>query len=121
VQASSRRHFSSSSAFEEGAYRRSRRTADLATWNSLLLDRLPDYDAADRLDRLTEHPALGGAELLLLRARWARQAGALDQARALTTEALDQLPGHHELLAFAAEIGAELPVRAQRVVGDRRL
>jgi hypothetical protein len=38
--------------------------------------------------------------------RRVRQTGALDQARALTTEALGTLPGHHELLAFAAEIGA---------------
>ena len=121
VQASGRRRVSSSPTFDEGAYRRSRRTADLATWHSLLFDRLPDYDAADRLDRLTEHPALGGAELLLLRARWVHQTGASDQARALTTEALDQLPGHHELLAFAAEIGAELPERAQHVVRDRRI
>lgn len=113
------RRIGSSSAFDESAYRRARRTAALATWHGMLLDRLPDYDAADRLDRLAVHPALGGAELLLLRARWAHHNGALDQARALTTEALDQLPGHHVLLAYATEIGARLPERAQRVVGSR--
>jgi hypothetical protein len=119
AQAPGRGRLASSSAFDESAYRRAGRTAALATWHGMLLDRLPDYDAADRLDRLAVHPALGGAELLLLRARWACRNGALDQARALATEALDQLPGHHELLAFATEIGAELPKRAQRVVGSR--
>jgi hypothetical protein len=112
--------FGSGSGFDESAYRRDRRTANLSAWHELLLERLPDYDAADRLDRLATHPALGGAELLLLRARRARQTGALDQARALTTEALNQLPGHQELLAFAAEIGADLPERAQRVLATRR-
>ena len=116
----SRRLMSGSGGFNGEDYRRSRRTADLTAWHELLLDRLPDYDAADRLDRLVAHPALGGAELLLLRARWAWLTGAVDSARALTTEALDQLPGHQELHAFAAEIGAELPERAQRVLAARR-
>lgn len=112
--------FGGGSGFNESAYRRARRTANLSTWHSLLLERLPDYDAADRLDRLATHPALAGAELLLLRARRRRQTGALDEARALTTEALDTLPGHHELLAFADEIGASLPERAQRVLASAR-
>lgn len=57
------------SGFDPDGYRRSRRTVNLSAWHGLLLERLPDYDAADRLDRLAAHPALGGAELLLLRAR----------------------------------------------------
>jgi hypothetical protein len=109
------------SGFDPDDYRRGHRTANLTVWHGMLLERLPDYDAADRLDRLTAHPALGGAELLLLRARWARQTGALDLARALTTQALDQLPGHQELHAFAAEIGADLPDRARRVLTARRM
>jgi hypothetical protein len=109
----------SGSGFNIGDYHRSRRTADLAAWHDLLLDRLADYDAGDRLDRLVVHPALGGPELLLLRARRARQTGAMDQARALATEALEKLPGDHELLAFAAEIDAELPERAKRVNANR--
>lgn len=113
--------YGSGSGFDPDDYRRSRRTANLSAWHGLLLERLPDYDAADRLDRLAAHPALGGAELLLLRARRARQTGALDLARALTTEALDQLPRHQELHTFAAEIGADLPERAQRVLATRRI
>lgn len=113
--------FGSGSGFDIGDYHRSHRTADLAAWHDLLLDRLPDYDAGDRLDRLVVHPALGGPELLLLRARRARQTGAMDQARALATEALERLPGHHELLAFAAEIDARLPERAKRVIASRQI
>jgi hypothetical protein len=52
-------------------------------------------------------------------ARRARQTGEMDQARALAAEALETLPGHHELLAFAAEINAELPERAKRVIASR--
>ncbi len=113
--------FGSGSGFDAGTYHRSRRAADLAAWHDLLLDRLPDYDAGDRLDRLVIHPAFGGPELLLLRARRARQTGAVDQARALAAEALEKLPGHHELLAFAAEIDAELPERAKRVIASRQI
>jgi hypothetical protein len=71
------------------------------------------------LDRLVVHPAFGGAEGLLLQARWASQRGAVEQARALTTEALTMSPGHPELHAFAAEIGAELPERARSVAARR--
>jgi hypothetical protein len=113
--------FGSGSGFGTGTHHRSRRTADLSAWHDLLLDRLPDYDAGDRLDRLVIHPALGGPELLLLRARRARQTGEMDQARALAAEALETLPGHHELLAFAAEIDAELPERAKRVIASRQI
>jgi len=95
--------------------------AEQAAWHDLLLDRLPDYDAGDRLDRLAIHPAFGGPELLLLRARRGRQTGAMNQARALAAEALETLPGHHELLAFAAEIDAELPERAKHVIASRQI
>lgn len=110
---------SGSSTFDEADYHRGRRTANLAAWHGLLLDRLPDYDAADRLDRLVTHPALGGPELLLLHARRALQIGALDQARTLTTEALNKVPGHQQLLTLATDIGADLPERAQRMLGSR--
>jgi hypothetical protein len=40
----------------------------------MLLERLTDYDAADRLDKLAEHPAFAGAEHRLLRAKLARSA-----------------------------------------------
>ncbi len=42
---------------------RDQRSADLAEWHSLLLHRLMDSEAEDRLDRLARHRALGGPEL----------------------------------------------------------
>ena len=51
---------------------RDQRAADLAEWHRLLLDRLPNYDAEDRLDRLAGHPALGGPELRFVRERVAQ-------------------------------------------------
>jgi hypothetical protein len=123
TRASTPRHVVIGSGFgsDRDDHLRGRRTAHLAAWHELLLRRLPDYDAADRLDRLAAHRALGGAELLLLRARWSRQTGALELARTLTTEGLEQLPGHAQLHALAAEIGADLPERARRVLAARRI
>ena len=46
------------------------RTRNLAEWHLLLLDRLRDSDAEDRLDRLARHPALGGPELTFFRRDW---------------------------------------------------
>jgi hypothetical protein len=60
-----------------------RRTGDLAEWHGLLLDRLPDYDADDRLDKVAQHSALGGPELTFFQAQLARQRGDLDRAREL--------------------------------------
>lgn len=97
---------------DSSRYERSRRTGDLAEWHAALLERLPDYDSADRLARLAEHPALGGAELKLFQARLANLDGDLDRARALVGEGLSELPGHDELHAFAAQIGAPVPPRA---------
>jgi hypothetical protein len=42
---------------------RERRTADLAEWHGMLLERLLGSEAEDRLDRLARHPALAGPEL----------------------------------------------------------
>lgn len=39
---------------------RSRRSEKLDLWHSMLLERLADGGAADLLDRIAEHPALGG-------------------------------------------------------------
>ncbi|MFD2468036.1 hypothetical protein [Amycolatopsis silviterrae] len=99
---------------------RDQRTRDLAEWHGLLLDRLPGYDAGDRLDRLTGHRSLGGPELTFLQARLARQRGDLDRARKLVRECLDLLPGHHAFQEFAIEIGAPLPKRAQEIVESHR-
>ncbi|MBB5940321.1 hypothetical protein [Streptomyces zagrosensis] len=94
-----------------------RRTGDLAEWHGMPLERLSDYDAADRLARLAAHPAFTGAESLLFQARLAWRDGETDRARALVGEALSELPGHQELLRFAAEIGAALPARVQGAAG----
>jgi hypothetical protein len=98
---------------------RDRRTADLAEWHALLLDRLIGSEAEDRLDRLACHPALGGPELEFLKARLAHRRGDLSSARSLVSAALQHLPGHQDFLDFAAEIGAPLPPGAQQIAGER--
>ncbi|TJZ99665.1 hypothetical protein [Actinacidiphila oryziradicis] len=103
--------------YDSLAYERKRRAGDLAEWHGMLLERLADYDAADRLTRLAAHSALAGAESLLFQARPAWRDGEADRARALVGEALTELPGHQELHTFAAEIGAPLTVRAQEAAG----
>jgi hypothetical protein len=86
---------------------RERRTADLAEWHCLLLD------------RLASHPALGGPELELLKAQLAHRRGDLSNARSLVHTALRQLPGHQDILDFSAEIGGPLPPRAQQIARER--
>jgi hypothetical protein len=98
---------------------RDRRTADLAEWHRLLLDRLIDSEAEDRLDRLARHPALGGPELGFLQARLAHRHGDVGSARSLVQAALQQLPGHQGFLDFATEIGAPLPPRARQIIKER--
>jgi hypothetical protein len=98
---------------------REQRTAALAEWHALLLDRLLDYEADDRLTRLTEHPALGGPELMYLQARLAQRRGAVSRARELVHQSLERLPGHQQFLDFATEIGAPLPSRAQEIAKQR--
>ncbi|GAA1971824.1 hypothetical protein [Amycolatopsis minnesotensis] len=102
-------------------FERDRRTRNLAEWHELLLDRLPDYDADDRLDRIAEHHALGGPELKFFRAQLAQQRGDLGRARELVSECLAKLPGHREFQAFALEIDAPLPKHARQMIeSDRR-
>lgn len=98
---------------------RDRRTADLAEWHCLLLDRLVGSEAEDRLDRLASHPALGGPELEFVKAQLAHRRGDLSSARSLVHTALEQLPGHQDFLDFAAEIGGPLPPRAQQIARER--
>jgi hypothetical protein len=97
---------------------RDRRTAALAEWHRLLLDRLIGSEAEDRLDRLTRHPALGGPELGFLQAQVAHQRGDVSNARSLVHASLQQLPGHQGFLDFATEIGAP-PPRAQQSIKQR--
>ena len=98
---------------------RDRRTAALAEWHPLLLDRLIGSEAEDRLDRLTRHPALGGPELAFLQAQLAHQRGDVSNARSLVHASLQQLPGHQDFLDFATQIGAPLPPRAQQSIKQR--
>jgi hypothetical protein len=101
-------------------FERDQRTADLAEWHGLLLERLPDYDADDRLDKLVRHQALGGPELTFLQAQLARQRGDLDRARRLVCECLARLPGHRDFQQFATETDAPLPARAREMIESRR-
>jgi hypothetical protein len=101
-------------------FQRDQRTGDLAEWHGLLLDRLPDYDADDRLDELSQHPALGGPELTFFQAQLARQRGDLDRASQLVHECLDRLPGHRAFQQFAVEIDAALPERARALIESER-
>lgn len=102
-----------------GEWNRDQRTAALAQWHLLLLDKLAGSEAEDRLDRLTRHPALGGPELVFLQAQLAHRRGDVDGARSLVTTSLRKLPGHGDFLAFATEIGAPLPPIAQKIVNER--
>jgi hypothetical protein len=100
-------------------FERSRLTGDLSAWHLMLLERLEHSDAEEQLDRLVEHPSLGGPELAYLQARLARQRGDEDAARTLIQQCLRKLPGHQDFLDFAAEINAPLPARAQRIATER--
>jgi hypothetical protein len=98
---------------------RDRRTADLAEWHRLLLDRLVGSEAEGRLDRLASHPALGGPELEFLKAQLAHRRGDLSNARSLVHSALHQLPGHQDFLDFSTEIGGPIPPRALQIASER--
>ena len=100
-------------------YERVARTEALAEWHSRVVERLVDGEAADRLDRLTTHPALAGPELTFLQAQLARRRGQLGRARDLTHESLTRLPRHPGFRGFAAEIAAPLPPRAERIAAER--
>ena len=99
---------------------RKERSRNLAGWHHLLLDKLIDYDTADRLERLVDHPALGGPELTFVKARLAHWQGATSQARGLVYECLEELPDASEVHDFAAEIGADVPPRAREWMDQRR-
>lgn len=99
---------------------REERARNLAEWHGLLLDRLADTEAEDRLARLVHHPALGGPELTFLQARLAYQRRDLDNARSLVYASLEVLPGHADFLDFAASNDAPVPPSAQRILRERR-
>jgi hypothetical protein len=101
-------------AWRRADHVREQRAGDLAGWHALLVQQLADTDGEGLLDRLVEHQVLGGPELDFVRARLAHQRGDDDAARVFMTVALDRLPGHQEMLSFAASIGAPLPRRSSR-------
>jgi hypothetical protein len=110
---------STSPPWRPGHHARQQRTGDLAEWHTMLLPRLADTDAEHLLDRLAEPRALGGPELDLLRVRLAHQRGNTTQARACITAALQQLPGHPQMLDFATSIDAPLPAPARKILKER--
>jgi hypothetical protein len=95
------------------------RTAALAEWHRLLLDKLADGEAEDRLDRLAQHPALCGPELQFVQAQLAHRRGDVDAARKSVHRCLETLPGHSSFLKFAIEIEAPLPPRARQLLKER--
>lgn len=100
---------------------REERTANLAEWHRLLLDRLTGSEAEDRLDRLAGHAALGGPELTFLQAQLAHRRGDVSRAGDLAYESLQALPGHPSFFAFATEIDAPLPPGARHAANDRQI
>jgi hypothetical protein len=106
-------------SYPDPDYQRSDRTRDLAEWHSLLLERLAGSEAEDRLDRLAEHPALGGPELTFVQARLAQLRGDTDAARTLMEASLGRLPGHDGFADFAVQIGAELPAYTKDKLAER--
>lgn len=100
-------------------YELRRRSDALAGWHLMLADRLDGGEHSGLLDRLVAHPALGGAEQTLLRARLAQRRGDLAAAHDLVREVLEDLPGHGGALEFAAEIGAPLPAKARQIAEGR--
>ena len=109
----------SSWGYGDRDYARHWRTEALAEWHDLLLDRLTESEAEDRLDLLVSHRALGGPELTFLKARLARLRGDRDAARRLVSDCLEELPGHPGFADFAAEVGAKMPPRARELAEQR--
>jgi hypothetical protein len=99
--------------------REDERTAALAAWHEMLLERFAGTPEDDLLDRLAASPALAGPELTFLRAKIAARRGDVTQAAALVTESLKELPGHTEYQDFAVKVGAKLPPRAREMVAER--
>ena len=98
-----------------------RRAETMIEWHLMLVDRFAGTDDEALLDRLADHPALGGPEQTYFRARLARARGDLPAARQLIQQALERLPGHSGYLALASQIDAPLPAAARAVAASRRL
>jgi hypothetical protein len=105
--------------YDHIAFIRKERASELAEWHDMLVDRLTEAGAGDRLDRLVSHPAFAGPEITFLRACLAERRGAPATARTLIRECLEERPGSGEFLAFAKQIRAELPPKAKAVAAQR--
>jgi hypothetical protein len=105
--------------FDETGYLRKDRTDDLSTWHEMLIDRFTGSPEDNLLDRLVASSALAGPGLLFLQARIAERRGEISAAATLITKCLKELPGHQGYLAFAVEVGAELPPRAREIAAER--
>ena len=81
-----------------------RRAQTMIDWHLILVDRFMGSEEEPLLDRLAEHPALGGPEQAFLRARLALARDDLPTARRLIHQALERLPGHHAFLDLARQI-----------------
>lgn len=106
-------------SWERPSRDREDRADNLSAWHFLLLEKLMNTEAEDRLDRLVAHPGLAGPELAYVQAKLAHRRGELESARSLIEQSLVKLPGHQGFLKFALEIGATLPARAREVVRMR--
>ena len=100
-------------------FEREQRTGVFTDWHLTLIEQFAGSDVEYLLDRVVSHPEFCGPDLLYVRSRLAHRRGDLDGARTLVHDALETLPGHHEFLAFARQIGAELPANARRVAEQR--
>jgi hypothetical protein len=105
-------------SFDETRYRRQERTKDLAAWHEMLIDLFAGTPEDELLDRLIASPALAAPELTFLQARIAARRGDVAQAATLVAESLKALPGHQGYLAFAVEVGAELPPHARSLLSE---
>jgi hypothetical protein len=103
------RHWQEEARSQEHARAAERRTARLEELHALLIDVLAGSDAERLLDTIARHAALGGPERTFVAASLAARRGNLTEARTLIERCLAKLPGHHGFLAFAKQVGAELP------------
>ncbi len=97
-------HTGSVPAWRSADRARGDRSASLARWHHLLLDRLIDTEGDVLLDRVASHPALGGPELAFFQAQLAHRRADTDLARQLLRDALRTQPGNRTFLALAHEI-----------------
>lgn len=105
--------------YDPDGYRRQQRAKNLQAWHEMLISRFAGTPEDRLLDRLAASPGIGGAELAFLRALIAEGRGDLTEAGKQAANCLEDLPGHHECLALAQRVGADLPPRARQIADER--